>query len=344
MKLIVFLLVFLPVTESVKHSLTYFLTASSGLQTFPEFEAFLAFDGVQVGHCDSISKRAEPRQDWVKKLNEDKPENVDWHTNRCIAIHQFSKAITEKIQQHFNQTGGVHFFQEISSCERDDKTGEVGGYQQYGYDGETFILLDLKNQRWVYTEQAVTFKPMWDQRNALLNYNIKFLNGDCIQWLNMYLEYGNSSLQRKVRPSVSLLQKSPSSPVSCHATGFYPDRATMFWRKDGEKLHEDVDHGEILPNHDGTFQMRVDLNISSIKPEDWRRYDCVFNLSGVDDIVIKLDKAVIRTNWVPPSQVPVGAVVGVVVGLMLLSVCITGLFIWWKNNNNRGRWSCFKLS
>uniref|UniRef100_A0A4W6G4Z9 Ig-like domain-containing protein n=1 Tax=Lates calcarifer TaxID=8187 RepID=A0A4W6G4Z9_LATCA len=99
------------------------------------------------------------------------------------------------------------------------------------------------------------------------------------------------------RPSVSLLQKTPSSPVSCHATGFYPDRAMMFWRKDGEELDEDVDRGEILPNHDGTFQMRADLNISSVSPEDWRRYDCVFQLSGVkEDIITKLDKAGIRTN------------------------------------------------
>ena len=96
---------------------------------------------------------------------------------------------------------------------------------------------------------------------------------------------------------MSLLQKSPSSPVSCHATGFYPDRAMMFWRKDGEELHEDVDLGEILPNHDGSFQMSVDLDLSSVPAEDWRRYDCVFHLSGVeDDIITKLDKAEIRTN------------------------------------------------
>lgn len=96
---------------------------------------------------------------------------------------------------------------------------------------------------------------------------------------------------------MSLLQKTPSSPVSCHATGFYPDRAALIWRKDQEELHEDVDHGEILPNHDGTFQMSVDLNLSSVTPEDWRRYDCVFQLYGVkDDIVTRLDKDKIRTN------------------------------------------------
>ena len=98
-------------------------------------------------------------------------------------------------------------------------------------------------------------------------------------------------------PSVSLLQKTPSSPVSCLATGFYPHRASLVWRKDGEELHEEVDHGEILPNHDGTFQMSVDLKLSSVTPEDWTRYDCVFQLAGVnEDIVTKLDKAVIKTN------------------------------------------------
>ncbi|KAG7219351.1 hypothetical protein INR49_019111 [Caranx melampygus] len=39
---------------------------------------------------------------------------------------------------------------------------------------------------------------------------------------------------------------------------FYPHRALLFWTKDGEELHEDVEQGEILPNHDGTFQMTVD--------------------------------------------------------------------------------------
>ena len=72
----------------------------------------------------------------------------------------------------------------------------------------------------------------------------------------------------------------------------------MFWRKDGEELYEDVEHGEILPNHDETFQMSVDLNISAVKPEDWVRYKCVFQLQGMkEDIITKLDKAVIRSNY-----------------------------------------------
>ncbi|KAF3707086.1 Major histocompatibility complex class I-related gene protein [Channa argus] len=189
------------------------------------------------------------------------------------------------------------------ACEWDDESGEDGGYQKFGYDGEDFISLDLKNLRWHYTDQAATYEQKWDRGEVRLHYYNKLFSNICPRWLKQCLHYGSSSLQRKVPPSVSVLQKSPSSPVSCHATGFYPDRATMFWRKDGQELHEDVDLGEILPNHDGTFQMRVDLDIKSVKPEEWRRYDCVFQLSGVkDNIITKLDKAVIRTNCGKMSQ------------------------------------------
>uniref|UniRef100_A0A665U4U0 Ig-like domain-containing protein n=1 Tax=Echeneis naucrates TaxID=173247 RepID=A0A665U4U0_ECHNA len=127
------------------------------------------------------------------------------------------------------------------------------------------------------------------------------------------------------RPSVSLLQKSSSSPVSCFATGFYPNKAVLFWRKDGDDLHDNVEEGQILPNPDGTFQKSSDLDLSSVRPEDWGKYECVFQLSGLnDDIITKLDQSGIRTN----SEFPVGPVVGGVVGLLLLTACICGLLIW----------------
>ncbi|XP_025758231.1 class I histocompatibility antigen, F10 alpha chain isoform X4 [Oreochromis niloticus] len=123
-----------------------------------------------------------------------------------------------------------------------------------------------------------------------------------------------------VLPKVSLLQKTPSSPVSCHATGFYPDRAVMFWRKDGVQLHEGVDPGEILPNNDGTFQMSIDLNVSSVTPEDWQRYDCVFQLAGVNEhIITKLDKTAIRTNW---AEKPADMVTFISAAVVLLTVTI----------------------
>ncbi|XP_054461627.1 major histocompatibility complex class I-related gene protein-like [Anoplopoma fimbria] len=332
--LFVFLL-FCHVASTVKHSLNIFMTATSGVPNFPEFVGVAMVDEVQVGYCGSNMKTAEPKQDWVRDLMKDDPQHLQWYSLQCIGYQQFFRANIDGLKQRLNQTGGRrHILQKMDGCEWDDETGEVTGFNQYGYDGEDFLALDLQTLTWTAPkQQAFTTKLRWDADKTRLEYNKHYFIHECPDFLKKYLNYGRSFLQRTDLPSVSLLQKTPSSPVSCHATGFYPDRAMMFWRKDGEEIHEDVDHGEILPNHDGSFQMSVDLNLSSVAPEEWRRYDCVFHLSGwKDDIVTKLDQAVIRTNRVP--EFPAGLVVGVVVGLLvLLVICITGLFIWRRNNN-----------
>ncbi|XP_067468560.1 major histocompatibility complex class I-related gene protein-like [Thunnus thynnus] len=322
--------------DNVKHSLKFFITMSSGVKNFPDYVVVALVDEVPTGYCDSISKKVEGKQDWSQKMFEDDPQHLEWYTQECLLDQYKYRAHIDILKQQLNQTEGVHIFQKMDGCEWDDETGEVNGFAQYGYDGEDFIAFDLKTLTWIAPKpQAVITKHKWDRDRALNERWNYFLTQHFPEFVKRYLDLGKSSLLRTDLPSVSLLQKTPSSPVSCHATGFYPHRAMTFWRKDGEELHEDVEHGEILPNHDGSFQMSVDLNLSSVTPEDWRRYECVFHLSGVkDDIVTKLDKTVIRTNCVSPSEFPAGPVIGGVVGLLLLlAVCITGVFIWRRRDN-----------
>nr|XP_046264764.1 class I histocompatibility antigen, F10 alpha chain-like isoform X2 [Scatophagus argus] len=225
------------------------------------------------------------------------------------------------LKRRYNQSGGVHILQNMNGCEWDDETGEINGFNQYGYDGEDLISFDLKTLTWIApTPQAVTTKLSWDADKAKSKYSENYLTQIYPEWLKMYLAYSESSLLRTDLPSVSLLQKTPSSPVSCHATGFYPERATLSWRKDGGELYEGVELGEILPNNDGTFQMSADLKLSSVAPEDWSRYTCVFQLSGLkEDIITKLDKADVRTNWeeLNPVTIPIIAA-GVFLVLILM--------------------------
>ncbi|XP_029023701.1 major histocompatibility complex class I-related gene protein-like [Betta splendens] len=321
-----FILIFLPLTDSVKHTLTYFLTTSTGQKTLPEFVGVATLDGVNVGFCDGIN-RTEIRSDWMEEVKEKHPELMVWNNDNCIGANHVSKVQIQDIQQFFDQTQGVHTLQELVGCEFDDQTDLYTGFDFYGYDGAGFVSLDPKRMTWTYTERAEPYKHQWDPNETLLLLVKDFIMNFCPEWLKVCLLYGKKSLQRKVPPSVSLLQKSPSSPISCFATGFYPNRADMFWRRDGEQTHEDVDHGEILPNPDGTFQMRVHLDLSSVTAQDWSRYECVFKLSGMkDDVIIRLDRAEIRTNEVPPSSLVLAVVIGAVV--LLLTVGIAGIFMW----------------
>ncbi|XP_028249101.1 major histocompatibility complex class I-related gene protein-like isoform X3 [Parambassis ranga] len=334
MKTFLLFLLLCHVSSAVKHTLRYFLTGSSGVSAFPDFLCVLEVNNIQAAYCDADI--FGPKQDWGQTVAEHDPDQVHVYRNECYNKKPFLfKEMISTLKQRFNQTEGVHILQLMSGCELDDTTGQVSGFLQYGYDGEDFIVLDLNTLTWIApTPKAVITKQRWDTERLRIEYNKRLYTEICPQWLKKFLHYGEKTLLRTDPPSVSLLQKTPSSAVSCHATGFYPDRALMFWSKDGEEIHEGVEHGEMLPNHDGTFQMSVDLTVSSVPEEDWRKYHCEFQFDGAEDrIITELDGAAIRTNSIPPSEFPAGGFIGVVVGLLLLLLCMAALLLWKKNKN-----------
>ncbi|XP_051926004.1 major histocompatibility complex class I-related gene protein-like [Hippocampus zosterae] len=322
-------------TSSVTFSLSYFLTATSGLPNMPQFVGVVMLNDEVVGYYDSNKDMAHAKQAWVQDYLSKDPEHLIWHAIQCRHHRRDFNADIYNLKNHFNQTRDTHVLQRVSGCEMDNDTGAVRGFNRYGYNGEDFILLDLDAETWIAPQQAAHLtKHRWDAETATIQYMKHFYLNDCRDRINSYMRFAGEFLNRIVHPKVALLQKTPQSPVCCHATGFYPDHgAKMFWRRDGKKVQELLrDSGEILPNHDGTFQKTVCLNVSAIPEDRWNQYQCVFDFEArnQDEMVAILDKAVIETNYLSQGVPLLAPVVGGTVVVLLLVAVAIALYSFWK--------------
>ncbi|RVE66815.1 hypothetical protein OJAV_G00111180 [Oryzias javanicus] len=297
---------------AVTHSLQYLRTASSGIAGFPEFVTVVLVDHQPFSYYDSNIRRELPRQSWM--LQSEDPDFWERRTQSSFVDEQVFRSKVAVIKPRFNQTGGVHVVQLMYGCDWDEETGDIKGHWQFGLNGEDILALGLKTNNWMEPTPVNTFsKHKKDKDEAWAIQMNNYLSQGCPDQLKKYVSYGKSTLMRTESPSVSLLQKNFLSPVRCHATGFYPNTAVMFWRKDGKEIHEGVEKGQILPNNDGTFQMSVDLKLLPDTPEE-KGYECVFQFSGVNDsIVIKVEESNIRTNGPSHYEVIMSAVIAVVV-------------------------------
>ncbi|KAG5843022.1 hypothetical protein ANANG_G00184080 [Anguilla anguilla] len=231
---------------------------------------------------------------------------------------------------------GVHTYQFMCGCEWDDETGATGGFYQYGYDGEDFVNLDLKNQRFIGpTPQAFITAVKWNDIPGHVEYWKQYLNKECVDWLKKYVSYGRSALERT---GLSAEKDSSSPVVTCHVTGFYPRGVMVTWQRNGEGLHEDVELGETVPNEDGTFQTTSHL---TVKPEDWKsqKYTCTVQHKSLEqDIVLSVKEENIKRNS-DIKTAPMGVIIGCVVGALILILAVIGVVIWKKRSSGYGKTS-----
>ncbi|XP_051926962.1 major histocompatibility complex class I-related gene protein-like isoform X11 [Hippocampus zosterae] len=316
------------------HTLRYFVTASSQIANLPEYWEVAYVDGVQILQFDSKSRKTKAKLDWVNKIAAEDPDLWQRELYGSIYNEQLFKVNLEIAKERFNQTGGVHMIQQMIGCEWDDETGEVDGWDQHSYDGEDYLTFDLQTLTWTAVQpQAFADKLALEQSDAYRQYKQYYHMEICPSLLQMFLRHGRDFVMRTELPVMSLLQKTPSSPITCHVTGFYPYKSALFWRKDGTELYEDVEMGETLPNHDGTFQMTAHLK-AELPADAEDRYECVFQLSGVEgDMVTKLDRKLILSNERDREEEVrkmTLAVAGSVVLLVLLALLLVVLVMIYK--------------
>ncbi|KAI5088492.1 major histocompatibility complex class I UDA precursor, partial [Silurus meridionalis] len=281
-KALIFLTFSLHLSSAVKHSLQYFYTGVLSGINFPEFTIVGLVDGEQFVYYDSNIRRNIPKTEWINNVTSDDPDYWNRNTMFSQGVQESFKVGLDTLMQRFNQTTGVHTWQNMHGCEVDDD-GNIRGYDQWGYDGEDFIILDIDTLSWITpTPQALITKTKWITNAALSRDNENYLKNICPYWLKKYLVYGKRTLERKEHPTASVLQKHSSSPeVVCHATGFFPKALNISWQKDGEDVYEDVELRETLPNQDGSFQKRSILKVSAEELQE-HTYTCVIEHSSLE--------------------------------------------------------------
>ncbi|XP_077447419.1 H-2 class I histocompatibility antigen, K-Q alpha chain-like [Stigmatopora argus] len=332
MAVLFFVAVHIQSVQTVVHTLQHIHTASSQIPNFPEYFSIIYVDGVPIARYDSESRKFSPKQDWVNKITAQDPHYWRKKTEMCIDNQQAVKVDFEIANERFNRSGGVHTFQRMSGCEWDDETGRVDGWQHYAYNGEDFLSLDLKEGRWLALKpHALVTKHQWEE--YYLQHDKFYYEEICPHYLKAHVSNGKDFLVRTELPRLSLLQKTSGSPVTCHATGFYPRDALLFWTKDGRKLSKGVVREETLPNHDGTFQVAAHLKVA----DPSARYECVFQLAGVpEDIVVPLDDRVLLSNERIEERRKMVLAIAVLLAV-LVAVVIVAAAIAYKCRKGEGR-------
>ncbi|XP_007457922.1 PREDICTED: T-cell surface glycoprotein CD1b-1-like [Lipotes vexillifer] len=92
------------------------------------------------------------------------------------------------------------------------------------------------------------------------------LSETCPSFLLGVLDAGKAELQRQVKPEAWLSSDPSSAPgrllLVCRVSGFYPKPVWVMWMR-GEQKQSGTQQGDIVPNADGTWYLRVTLNVTA---------------------------------------------------------------------------------
>ncbi|XP_036436029.1 uncharacterized protein LOC118814502 isoform X2 [Colossoma macropomum] len=252
------------------HTTLYTVTRAS---CHPEFTAVSFVNERQITRYDSENKTLTAMHSWVREALSDQ----HWEKYKETHLSEYSR-LREELNATMKSLGhvkDVHTFQRRSGCEWDDVTGRSKGFDEYGYDGENFISLDLNQMRYVpHTAQANITAERWNRDGALIQSQSSYHTRECVNWLK---RFGRTNLEQT--GNISFFQRTAFSPVVCHVAGFCPSAMKISWRKDGKDMKENVRIGAALPDGEGTYLRDVSINITEL---DLNTFSCVVGNTSRD--------------------------------------------------------------
>ncbi|KAL1269647.1 hypothetical protein QQF64_031936 [Cirrhinus molitorella] len=143
----------------------------------------------------------------------------------------------------------------------------------------------------------------------------------------------SNPIDYNVKPKVRLFRKpltdSQGLQISCLATGFYPRHINLTLFRDGQPVDDDqITGGEILPNGDGTYQMRKSLVISSEELREGHKYNCTIKHLNLDNkLDIAFDEDLEKADF---GSSALSIIISVLVLMCMAVLSISALIIWRK--------------
>uniref|UniRef100_A0A8C6Y592 Ig-like domain-containing protein n=1 Tax=Naja naja TaxID=35670 RepID=A0A8C6Y592_NAJNA len=233
-------------------------------------------DGQVFLHYDSHSRKMEPRVSWMEKVGKEDPNYWVRNTQMARDTEEASRGDLETLRLRYNQskseTSGktMTWMTQGCGCElRAD--GSRGGFDQYGYDGRTFLTLTRRPSpgKW-------DTSPVYNRRGKA------YLEEICIKWLEKHLSYGKETLLKREPPVVTMTRRTEVEDGMethiCRQHGFYPREIDASWTRDGEVWLQDTFHGSVAPNADGTYHYWLSIRID---PKEKGRYRCHVEHDGL---------------------------------------------------------------
>ncbi|RXN18358.1 major histocompatibility complex class I-related protein [Labeo rohita] len=351
---------------SCSHSLMAFATYIDGQTPFPEFSVVLMLDDVQIVYYDSTTWKVvyrtcgeskyydEEQSDAGVVFQDGQPVDDDHITGGEIlpngdGTYQMRKSLViseEELREghkynctmkhlnldnKLNITFGVHVIQRVVGCEllSNDKPGLLKCWDAFDGQSSGDLTFDMRKNE---IQNTMQWEIAWNQGKLLhAQYVLQNVyHPICIKTLRRYLNMEKNNVKRKVKPRVRLMRKmlpdSQGLQISCLATGFYPRHINLTLFRDDQPVDDDQITGEILPNGDGTYQMRKILVISEEELHEGHKYNCTMKHLSLDNkLNITFDVAESDSGSSTQS-----VVVSVLVFMCVAVLIITTLIIWRK--------------
>ncbi|XP_008588025.1 PREDICTED: T-cell surface glycoprotein CD1c [Galeopterus variegatus] len=177
--------------------------------------------------------------------------------------------LTREIQDRASQLQFIYPFdiQVKVGCELHSKESPKSFFQ-VAFDGSDF--LSFQNTSWMPSPEggsrAQNVCDLLNQYEGIKEIVYKLNRNTCPRFLPGLLDAGKMYLQRQVRPEAWLSSHptlvSGRLSLVCHVSRFYPKPIWVTWMR-GEEEQLGTKRDDILPNADGTWYLRVTLDVDA---------------------------------------------------------------------------------